>query len=79
MVQDASGNTYIAGYAFVESDNRNIFAGKINPSGNLVDTFLFNGTNDDDDELDAIANDGNGNIYACGYTKRQAVRKAISF
>lgn len=69
MVQDASGNTYIAGYAYVEGNNRDIFAGKIDPSGNLVDTFLMNGTNDDDDELNAIANDGNGNIYACGYTK----------
>ncbi|CAN5693728.1 hypothetical protein BH11BAC1_BH11BAC1_06020 [soil metagenome] len=69
MVQDGSGNTYIAGYAYVETDNKNIFAGKIDPSGNLVDTFLMNGTNDADDELSAIATDGNGNIYACGYTK----------
>lgn len=69
MVQDGSGNTYIAGYAYTESDNKNIFAAKIDPSGNLVDTFLFNGTNDDDDELAAIAYDGTGNLYACGYTK----------
>jgi uncharacterized delta-60 repeat protein len=69
MVQDANGNTYIAGYAYVETDNKNLFAGKIDPSGNMVDTFLFNGTNDDDDELSAIAYDGNGNLYACGYTK----------
>jgi len=69
MAQDASGNTFIAGYAYTETDNKNIFAAKIDPSGNLVDTFLFNGTNDDDDELSGIATDGNGNVYACGYTK----------
>jgi hypothetical protein len=69
MVQDNNGNTYIAGYAYVESDNKNIFAAKIDPSGNMVDTFLFNGTNDDDDELVDIAFDGTSEIYACGYTK----------
>jgi uncharacterized delta-60 repeat protein len=69
MAQDNSGNTYIAGYAYVETDNKNIFAGKIDPSGNLVDTFLFNGSNDDDDELTDIAVDASGNVYACGYTK----------
>ena len=69
MVQDINGNTYIAGYTYTETDNRNIFAGKIDPSGNLVATFTYNGTNDDDDELTDIAYDGNGDIYACGYTK----------
>jgi hypothetical protein len=29
----------------------------------------MNGTNDDDDELNSIAYDGNGALYACGYTK----------
>ncbi len=69
MTQDASGNTYIAGYSFYDGNNRNIFCGKIDASGNLVDTCLLNGIKNDDDELSAITNDGNGNIYACGYTK----------
>ncbi len=69
IVQDAGGNTYIAGYSYTETDNRNIFAAKIDASGNMVDTFFMNGPNDGDDELNAIANDGNGNIYACGYVK----------
>lgn len=69
MVQDAAGNTYIGGYSYTETDNKNIFAAKIDASGNMVDTFFYNGNKDDDDELAAIANDGNGNIYACGYTK----------
>jgi uncharacterized delta-60 repeat protein len=69
MVQDASGNTYAAGYTYNETNNRDIFITKVDATGNTVVSKTFQGLKGDDDELTGLAYDANGYIYACGYTK----------
>ncbi len=69
IVIDANENAYIGGYSFRDGHNRDIFLVKLLSSGDTVCTFLYNGSQSDDDELVGVALDANANVYATGYTK----------
>ena len=69
IVIDINFNAYIGGYSFREGHNRNISLVKIDANGNTVCSFLLNGTQNDDDEIEAMAIDVSGNVYATGYVK----------
>jgi uncharacterized delta-60 repeat protein len=69
MVVDASNNTYVAGSTFVENQNLNALIAKIDPLGNVVCTYQYNGAKNDDDEFVTMALSTNGSIYAAGYTR----------
>lgn len=69
MVIDNNDRTYLGGYSFQEGHNRDICLVALNTAGDTICTYLYNGSKSDDDELNAIAQDASGYIYATGYTK----------
>ena len=69
IVIDANENSYVGGYSFQESHNRDILIVKMANNGDTLCTFLYNGSQSDDDEIEAMAIDANGNVYATGYAK----------
>lgn len=69
VVADLTGNVYAVGFIFNEDDSKNCLITKFDPAGSTVWTKQYNGENDDDDEFEALAQDGNGFIYATGYCK----------
>ena len=77
---DSSGNIYVTGQAYVSfgvptknpllspgTGTYNAFVSKINPTTNTLVFSTFIGGNNDD-QGNAIALDGNGNIFITGYT-----------
>ncbi|MFN8288297.1 MAG: SBBP repeat-containing protein [Chitinophagales bacterium] len=66
MVTDASGNIYYGGYT-TSNGNHDYLTVKLNSSGDTLWTRTYNGTNNSEDEVKAIAVDGSGNVYVTGY------------
>jgi len=69
IVIDANENSYVGGYSFREGHNRDIIIVKMNTDGDTLCSFLYNGSQSDDDEIEAMAIDASGNVYATGYAK----------
>lgn len=69
IVIDNNDHAYIGGYTYREDHNRDIALLALDNNGNILCSFVYNGSKSDDDELAAIAKDASGNIYATGYTK----------
>lgn len=69
IVIDANENSYMGGYSFQESHNRDILLVKLAGNGDTLCTFLLDGSQNDDDEIEAMAIDASGNVYATGYVK----------
>ena len=57
------------GYAYVQGNERDALLKILDNAGNTLCSYLFNGSNDEDDEFVDVARDVLGNIYAIGYTK----------
>jgi uncharacterized delta-60 repeat protein len=69
IVVDANNRTYAAGYTFHEDDKRDILLVSFDANGDTLCRYRFNGSNDDDDELNSVGIDASGYVYAAGYTK----------
>ena len=69
VVTDNSLRAAAVGYAVVENDDRDALIAVMDNSGQTSCTYTFNGSNDEDDEFNAIVQDAAGFIYAAGYTK----------
>lgn len=67
---DQSGNVFIAGYTFNQGNNRDLMVKKYSGGGNLLKTFTYNGSKDDEDEASDMVLDATGNVYVTGYSKR---------
>lgn len=70
MVMDALGNLYVTGYAYngAASDD-DVHTIKINASGTITNTVIFNGTANAADVSNAIKLDASGNVYVVGRAK----------
>jgi len=66
---DAAGNVFMAGYSFVQDHNRDILIRKYDAAGNTLETFMYNGSKSDEDEIADMVLDAAGNVYATGYSK----------
>ena len=69
IVIDANNNSYTAGYSFTENKKLNAVISKIDPAGNIICNYSYNGIKNDDDEFSCMAISSNGMVYAAGYTK----------
>jgi hypothetical protein len=65
---DASGNVYITGYSVNNDTYYDITTIKYSSSGDQKWVKTYNGKADDYDEGNALALDGQGNIYVTGFT-----------
>ena len=69
LTLDATGSVYVTGTVQVLTNgafsNLDVFAAKLNSSGNLVWAYSFGGTGND--YGNGIAVDGSGNVYVVGY------------
>ncbi len=68
MYIDASGTIYLGGYT-TTTDNHDFLVLKLNVSGDTVWARTFNGSDNSEDEVKALAVDGTGNVYVTGYSK----------
>lgn len=70
MALDASGNLFVTGYSYngAASDD-DVHTIKINTSGTIVNTVIFNGTANSADISNAIQIDVSGNVYVAGRAK----------
>jgi uncharacterized delta-60 repeat protein len=69
IILDANDNSYAAGYSFYDDHNRDALIVKVDNNANVLCSYLYNGTQSDDDEFVAIGIAPNGYIFAAGYTK----------
>ena len=67
ITKDKSDNIYAAGYTVNISNNRDYLVVKMNPNGDTLWTRTFNGSDNSDDEITAIAIDKNENVCATGF------------
>lgn len=68
MYVDAAGNVYLGGYT-TTTDNHDFLVLKLNANGDTLWTRTYNGSDNGEDEIKAIAVDGAGNVYVTGYSK----------
>ncbi len=66
MVIDGSGNIYYGGYT-TSNGNHDYLTVKLNSSGDTVWARTYNGSDNTEDEVNAIAVDASGNVYVTGY------------
>lgn len=69
IVIDSNDRSYVGGYTYREDHNRDINIVAFESNGTMLCSFTYNGSKSDDDEINAIAQDASGFIYATGYTK----------
>ena len=69
IVVDASGNSYLAGYTYNASSERDLLVVKINPIGDTLWTRKYNGSSNNSDEAIDIFVDATGNVIITGYCK----------
>jgi uncharacterized delta-60 repeat protein len=77
MVQDASGNIYLAGATPVTGQGYNYDIIKLNSSLGVVWESTYNGGSSLDDIAKGIAVDASGNVYATGYSTSSSEGKNI--
>jgi uncharacterized delta-60 repeat protein len=63
---DSSGNVYVTGTTRTSGNNWDYATIKYDSAGQQQWVALYNGPGNDDDEADAIAVDGSGNVYVTG-------------
>lgn len=78
IVLDAADNSYIAGYTYVQDAEKDIFVRKIDPSGTVLWTYTYNGSDKGMDEALDIKVDASGNVYFTGYSKETTTGYDIS-
>lgn len=67
---DNAGNLIAAGYSLRNNTGRDVLVCKFAAAtGNLLWAYTYNGTDDGDDEVNALVIDNTNNIYITGYTK----------
>lgn len=66
---DNWGNCYVTGYTNIPGNGNDIFVVKYSPSGDTAWTRSYNGTDNSDDQGNAIAVDNYGNVYVAGTAK----------
>ncbi|MEI6852186.1 MAG: SBBP repeat-containing protein [Bacteroidota bacterium] len=77
MVQDASGNIYIAGSVYNGTQNNNFDVVKLNSSLNISWERTYNTADSLDDIANAIEVDSAGNVYVSGYVTTTTQGKNI--
>jgi uncharacterized protein (TIGR03437 family) len=66
LTTDAAGNTYVTGARAVAQNLTDVFVTKLDPSGNILQTFTLGGKYAD--QANGIAVDSAGNIWVAGVT-----------
>lgn len=66
---DASGHVFIAGYTFSTGTNRDLLIRKYDNGGNVLKTYMYNGSKNDEDEATDMVLDAAGNVYVTGFSK----------
>lgn len=70
MVVDISGDyTYLAGYTYNASSEKDMSIIKINSTGDTLWTRTYSGSDNGSDEATDIKVDGSGNVFVTGFTK----------
>jgi uncharacterized delta-60 repeat protein len=69
FVESSGANTYLAGYTYNASTEKDMCVIKLNSVGDTLWTRTYNGTNNSTDEATAIKVDASGNVYITGFTK----------
>ncbi|MBI1836698.1 MAG: SBBP repeat-containing protein [Flavobacteriia bacterium] len=70
---DPTGSyTYLAGYTYNASTEKDMLVVKINALGDTLWTRTYNGSDNNSDEATGIKVDQTGNIYVTGYSKENA-------
>lgn len=69
IVVDAAGNSYLAGYTYNASSEKDLLVVKISPIGDTLWTRKYNGSSNNSDEAMDIFVDGTGNVIITGYCK----------
>jgi uncharacterized delta-60 repeat protein len=67
--KDAAGNLYLGGSSVNPGVDRDFLITKMNPSGAVLWTRMFDGPGNGPDEVTAITTDATGNVYATGLSK----------
>ena len=70
---DGSGNVYVTGYSDGSGTCYDYATIKYNSSGDTMWVRRYNGPGNSNDEANAIAVDGSGNVYVTGYSMVQAL------
>ncbi|MDD2890823.1 MAG: SBBP repeat-containing protein [bacterium] len=65
---DKNGNVYVAGFTSDSMTANDYATIKYNSSGDTMWTRIYNGTDNTDDEVRAMAIDDSGNVYVAGYS-----------
>lgn len=68
IVSDSDGNCYITGATIISNEGYNILLSKVDPSGNIIWTDLYNGSANNTDTPTDIEVDSENNIYITGRT-----------
>lgn len=75
---DGNGDIVAAGYTVRNDSKRDIFVAKFgSATGSLVWTFVYNGLDNGDDEVNAMTLDGNNNIYIVGVVDNDATNDDV--
>lgn len=69
LVNDYAGGSIFVGATTVSGQGDNFYVQKINNTLATVWTYTFNGTDNLDDVIKAVAVDASNNVYITGYTK----------
>lgn len=69
ITTDNSGNSYVTGYSYEESNQNDIITIKYNSIGEVLWAVNFNGSANANDEGTGICVDSSGNIYVVGTSK----------
>ena len=72
FVESSGANTYLAGYTYNASTEKDMCVIKLNSIGDTLWTRTYNGSSNSSDEATAIKVDASGNVYITGFTKESA-------
>ncbi|MBU6157808.1 MAG: T9SS type A sorting domain-containing protein [Bacteroidetes bacterium] len=78
LTADASGNLFFCGYSVRQDNNRDFYYGKLNAAGVLQWSKDTTGSlYGSDEEANAIALDGGGNVYVSGFLKNSGTSSDV--
>src|SRR4051812_32704539 len=72
IVTDHSDNVYVTGYSTGATTGKDMLTIKYDPSGNILWSRLYNGSNNGGDYSFSIAVDNSGNVYVTGRSDQGA-------